>query len=135
MIVDAAEDAMTIEGRRRLLSKTGDTSGTGQEDHFIRRAREGMDTQEEATFSVEAPIANQVSWQCINIMYSQLRLIRTCVSGQILMSPQQENLLQLMHFTSAHPDYVVSGRWYPVPSVDWPELTVDSHGIEFERPM
>merc|ERR1712136_245757 len=60
VIVDAAEDAMTIEGRRRLLSKTGDTSGTGQEDHFIRRAREGMDTQEEATFSVEAPIANQV---------------------------------------------------------------------------
>ena len=51
---------MTIEGRRRLLSKTGDT-GTGQEDHFIRRAREGMDAQEEATFSVEAPIANQVS--------------------------------------------------------------------------
>nr|CAB3226592.1 cactin [Phallusia mammillata] len=59
VIVNVEEDTLTIEGKRNLLSRTGD-AGTGQEDAFIRRAKEGMDTQEEATFAVEAPVSQQV---------------------------------------------------------------------------
>ncbi|CAK8689560.1 splicing factor Cactin-like [Clavelina lepadiformis] len=59
VIIDAEEDALTVEGKRKLLTRTGD-AGTGQEDAFVRIAQEGMDKQEEATFAVEAPIAQQV---------------------------------------------------------------------------
>ncbi|XP_078485183.1 splicing factor Cactin [Ciona intestinalis] len=59
VLLDPEEDGMTIEGKRKLLTKTGD-AGTGQEDAFIRRAKEGMDTQEEASFAVEANLSHQV---------------------------------------------------------------------------
>jgi len=59
VIVNADEDTLTIDGKRKLLTRTGD-AGAGQEDAFIRRAKEGMDTQEEATFAVEAPVTQQV---------------------------------------------------------------------------
>ena len=62
VIIDAEEDALTVEGKRKLLTRTGD-AGTGQEDAFVRIAQEGMDKQEEATFAVEAPIAQQVNFK------------------------------------------------------------------------
>lgn len=58
VVVDANEDRITIEGKRRLLMRTGDAD-TGQEDAFVRRAKEGMD-REEAVFAVQADISNQV---------------------------------------------------------------------------
>ena len=58
VIINATEDNCTIEGKRQLYCKTGDT-GAGQEDAFIRRAKEGMD-REEASFAVEEKITNQV---------------------------------------------------------------------------
>ena len=60
VIINAKEDELTLDGKRRLLSKTGDTR-SGQEDAFIKRAKEGMDAQEEATFAVEAPVSQQVN--------------------------------------------------------------------------
>ena len=65
VIINAAEDQLTMDGKRRLLSKTGATT-SGQEDAFIKRAKEGMDTQEEATFAVEAPINQQVGLLKLN---------------------------------------------------------------------
>uniref|UniRef100_H2YJA7 Splicing factor Cactin n=1 Tax=Ciona savignyi TaxID=51511 RepID=H2YJA7_CIOSA len=59
VLLDPEEDTMTIDGKRKLLTKTGDAR-SGQEDAFIRRAKEGMDTQEEATFAVEANLSHQV---------------------------------------------------------------------------
>lgn len=60
VIVNAREDELTLDGKRRLFSKTGDAK-SGQEEAFIKRAKEGMDAQEEATFAVEAPVSQQVS--------------------------------------------------------------------------
>uniref|UniRef100_H2YJA4 Splicing factor Cactin n=1 Tax=Ciona savignyi TaxID=51511 RepID=H2YJA4_CIOSA len=62
VLLDPEEDTMTIDGKRKLLTKTGDAR-SGQEDAFIRRAKEGMDTQEEATFAVEANLSHQLSTQ------------------------------------------------------------------------
>lgn len=64
VIIDAAEAAMTLEGRRKLLKKTGDAS-TGTEDAFVRHVKEGMDNAADedtagATFAVEAQISQQV---------------------------------------------------------------------------
>lgn len=64
IIIDAAEAALTLEGRRKLLKKTGDAS-TGTEDAFVRHVKEGMDNAADedeagATFAVEAQISQQV---------------------------------------------------------------------------
>lgn len=64
VIVDAAEAALTLEGRRKLLRSTGDTT-TGTEDAFVRHIKQGMDNaadedEASATFAVEAKISQQV---------------------------------------------------------------------------
>ena len=58
VIIGEKEDKQTIRGKRKLLNKTGST-GSGQEDAFVRRAREGME-KDEAEFSVQAEVSSQV---------------------------------------------------------------------------
>jgi len=58
VVVGEKEDKQTIRGKRKLLNKTGST-GHGQEEAFVKRAREGMD-RDEAEFSVQAEVSSQV---------------------------------------------------------------------------
>lgn len=76
--MDAAEATLTLEGRRKLLQKTGSAS-TGTEDAFVQHVKKKMDQaadedEASATFAVEAKISQQVCRLCVAQVF-------TCLSG------------------------------------------------------
>jgi len=93
VIINATEDQLTLDGKRKLLSKTGATT-SGQEDAFIKRAKEGMDTQEEATFAVEAPINQQVSCRS-QIAFSSYTYFLTSYLFLDVMRTYHEHLISM----------------------------------------